>query len=189
MWSKDVSYGVDCHIHESVVFEGTVKIGNNVTIHPSCVIGGQGSSADLVDGIYQVRKVEDATVIEDGVTILNSTSIQAGAKIGRGSILGPRANVGHHAKIGESVRMHVNSYCGGRSILGKRVVVHPGASIANKVTVGEFSRIGMNAVVEKDIPPSRVYFGVPARSQGEQRIRGDMMRKLLEEYKTKTGNI
>ena len=177
------------NIDKTVIFQGNVKLGDSITIHPYCVIGGQGSSADLVDGIYQVRKAEDVTIIEDGVTILNTTSIQAGAKIGRGSILGPRANVGHHANIGESVRMHVNSYCGGRSVLGKRVVVHPGASIANKVTVGEFSRIGMNAVVEKDIPPSRVYFGVPARSQGEQRIRGDMMRKLLEEYKTKTGNI
>ena len=177
------------NIDKTVIFQGNVELGDDITIHPYCVIGGQGSSADLVDGIYQVRKAEDVTIIEDGVTILNTTSIQAGAKIGRGSILGPRANVGHHAKIGESVRMHVNSYCGGRSVLGKRVVVHPGACIANKVTVGDFSRIGMNAVVEKDIPPRRVYFGVPARSQGEQRMRGDMMRKLLEEYKTKTDNL
>ena len=171
------------NIHEAVVFQGPVELGDNITIHPYCVIGGQGLSADLIDGVYLVRDAGEPTIIEDSVTILNTTSIQAGARIGRGTILGPHVSVGHHAVIGESVRMHTNSYCGGRSVLGKRVVVHPGACIGSKVTIGEFSRIGMNAVVSRDVPPRRVYFGIPARSQSEQRLRGEMMRELLEEYR------
>ena len=176
-------------IHETVILQGRVELGDNVTIHPYCVIGAQGSSADLVDGVYRVRKTDDVTVIEDGVTILNGTSIQSGSRIGRGSILGPHANVGHHTVIGESVRLHFHAVCAGYVTLGNRVVVHPNACIGSNVTVGEFARIGMNASVEKDVPPRRVYFGVPARSQGEQRLRGEVMRGLVEEYRKNAGKL
>jgi len=57
------------NIDKTVIFQGNVKLGDSITIHPYCVIGGQGSSADLVDGIYQVRKAEEVTIIEDGVTL------------------------------------------------------------------------------------------------------------------------
>jgi serine O-acetyltransferase len=47
-------------------------------------------------------------------------------------------------------------------VLGRGVDVGVGAVILGNVTVGDFARIGANAVVLQDIPPGALAVGVPA---------------------------
>ena len=47
--------------------------------------------------------------------------------------------------------------------IGNRVYIGAGAKIIGKVSVGDDSRIGANAVVTKDVPPFCTAVGVPAR--------------------------
>jgi serine O-acetyltransferase len=47
--------------------------------------------------------------------------------------------------------------------IGNRVYIGAGAKIIGKVSVGDDSRIGANAVVMKDVPPFCTAVGVPAR--------------------------
>ena len=48
-------------------------------------------------------------------------------------------------------------------VLGKGVDVGAGAVILGNVTIGDFARIGANAVVLSDVPPGGTAVGVPAQ--------------------------
>jgi len=50
-----------------------------------------------------------------------------------------------------------------RPIIGNHVLIGAGAKIIGRVTVGDYAKIGANAVVLHDIPPYAVAVGVPAR--------------------------
>ena len=49
----------------------------------------------------------------------------------------------------------------GAPILEEGVIVHAGAKIIGKITIGKGSVIGANAVVLTDIPPRSLVVGVP----------------------------
>lgn len=50
-----------------------------------------------------------------------------------------------------------------RPIIGSHVVIGAGAKIIGRVIVGDYAKIGANAVVLHDVPPYAVAVGVPAR--------------------------
>ena len=189
MWSSKLTQGDDCNIHETVIFMGPVTIGDRVTIHPNCVIGATPSSVDLVEEVWVIRSFyrtpEKAphTIIEDDVTILNNTTIQSGSKIGKGTIIGPLCSIGHHADIGKSVRIHAGAGCAGHVKIGRRAVLDPMAYVGSNLTVCAGARVGICSAVVRDISKTGLHFGSPARSRAEQRLRGELMRKLIEENK------
>jgi serine O-acetyltransferase len=100
-----------------------------------------------------------------------------GIEIHPGATLGPRffidhgmgVVIGETAEIGADVIIYHGVTLGGTSWQkGKRhptlsdgVVVGAGAKILGPITVGANSRIGANAVVNKDVPPDSVVVGVP----------------------------
>lgn len=74
-----------------------------------------------------------------------------GTVIGKGTHIGSRVVVCHGVSIG------------GRVTLGDDVRVFPGAQLLRKVTIGDRTDIGTNAVVMSDFPDDSLVFGVPAR--------------------------
>lgn len=77
-----------------------------------------------------------------------------GTVIGKGTHIGSRVVVCHGVSIG------------GRVTLGDDVRVFPGAQILRKVTIGDRSDVGANAVVIGDFPADSIIFGVPGRLTG-----------------------
>jgi serine O-acetyltransferase len=79
--------------------------------------------------------------------------------------------IGETAEIGDNVTLYHGVTLGGTSLQkGKRhptleneVVVGAGAKILGAIIVGEGSRIGANAVVNKAVPPNSVVVGVPGQ--------------------------
>lgn len=109
---------------------------------------------------------------------LTGIEIHPGAKIGPGFFIdhGMGTVIGETAEIGADVTLYQGVTLGGTSLekvkrhptLGDHVVVGAGAKILGAITVGEYSRIGANAVVVKPVPPNSVVVGVP----GEILMRG-----------------
>lgn len=59
----------------------------------------------------------------------------------------------------------------GAPVLKKGCYIGSGAKVLGDITIGEFARIGANAVVLQDIPAGRTAVGVPARILDKQRDR------------------
>jgi serine O-acetyltransferase len=110
-----------------------------------------------------------------------------GIEIHPGARIGPRffidhgmgVVIGETAEIGADVTLYHGVTLGGTSLeKGKRhptledgVVVGAGAKILGDITIGQFSRVGGNAVVVKPVPPHSVVVGVPGevvRRRGER---------------------
>ncbi len=113
---------------------------------------------------------------------LTGIEIHPGAKIGGGLFIdhGMGVVIGETAEIGEDVTLYHGVTLGGVSwrkekrhpTLGNHVVVGAGAKILGPITIGDYTRIGANSVVVKDIPENAVVVGVPGRvhSRNGQRV-------------------
>jgi serine O-acetyltransferase len=115
---------------------------------------------------------------------ITGIEIHPGATIGPGFFIdhGMGVVIGETAEVGANVTLYHGVTLGGTSLSkGKRhptvennVVVGAGAKILGAITVGENSRIGANAVVNKPVPPNSVVVGVPGQivKRSEQRLTG-----------------
>jgi serine O-acetyltransferase len=83
-----------------------------------------------------------------GTIVVNSR-----AWIGDGSIVNVDVVIGRHPDSKLAVPK-----------IGKNVYIGPGAKIFGKITIGDGSKVGANAVVNKDFPNSSILVGIPAKN-------------------------
>jgi UDP-3-O-[3-hydroxymyristoyl] glucosamine N-acyltransferase len=82
-------------------------------------------------GIHPSAIVAPDAEIGAGVTVEAFAVIQSGARIGARCIVGAHGYVGHHAVIGEDCRMYPHVTIRERSLIGNRVVFHPGVVVGS----------------------------------------------------------
>jgi len=75
------------------------------------------------------------------------------------TVIGEYCDIGHQVTIGQGGRGENM----GVPVIGNRVHIGVGAKVIGKITVGDDSAIGANAVVVKDVPEQAVVVGVPAK--------------------------
>lgn len=107
------------------------------------------------------------------IRFLTGIEIHPGATIGHKFFIdhGMGVVIGETAEVGDNVTLYHGVTLGGTTLeKGKRhptlennVVVGAGAKILGAIVVGEGSRIGANAVVNKPVPPNSVVVGVPGQ--------------------------
>lgn len=106
--------------------------------------------------------------------LLNSLRVKLGFTVPL-NVFGPGLSIAHYGTIvvnkkcvvGKNCRIHPG-VCLGRlgcdcPVIGDNVYLAPGAKIFGRVTVGDGSVIGANAVVNRDVPSGVTVAGVPAR--------------------------
>jgi serine O-acetyltransferase len=76
---------------------------------------------------------------------------------GKGVVLSDEANLGDRVTIYHQVTVARHAQ------IGNDVWIGPGARILENVTVGDWVKIGANAVVNSDVPAHSTAVGVPAR--------------------------
>lgn len=104
---------------------------------------------------------------------LTGIEIHPGAQIGRrvfidhgmGVVIGETAIVGDDCTLYHGVTLGGVSFQKGKRhpTLGSGVVVGAGAKILGPILVGNWAKIGSNAVVLKDVPENATAVGIPAR--------------------------
>ncbi|TDH63907.1 UDP-3-O-(3-hydroxymyristoyl)glucosamine N-acyltransferase [Dankookia rubra] len=119
-------------------------------------------------GIHPSAVVAPDALVGEGTEIGPCVVIGAGARIGAGCILHPHVTVGPGVEIGEGCRLHANSSVS-HAILGRGVVLHPGARIGQegfgfaptpdgrfetmpqlgRVLLGDFVEVGANSCVDR----------------------------------------
>ncbi|MFQ5564412.1 MAG: serine O-acetyltransferase [Parvularculaceae bacterium] len=79
-----------------------------------------------------------------------------------GIVIHPQALIGETCLIMQQVTLG-QTHEVGAPVLGKNVFVGAGAKLFGAITVGDYARIGANAVVLEDVPANATAVGVPAR--------------------------
>ena len=97
------------------------------------------------------------TIVKWGICIPRQTQIGPGLYIGHfgGIILNGDCILGDNVSISQGVTIGVSGKKEkkGCPTIGDNVYIGPGAKVHGKITIGEFCKIGANAVVAKDMPP------------------------------------
>ncbi|GMT47726.1 MAG: hypothetical protein IEMM0007_1292 [bacterium] len=112
-------------------------------------------------------------LVSNIVRLMTGIEIHPGARIGAGFFIdhGMGVVIGETAEIGEDCLMYQGVTLGGTGkekgkrhpTLGKRVVVGAGAKVLGAIRVGDYAKIGANAVVLKSVSDHSIVVGVPGR--------------------------
>jgi serine O-acetyltransferase len=105
--------------------------------------------------------------------IITGIEIHPGAQVGRrvfidhgfGVVIGETAIVGDDCTIYQGVTLGgttLNSGSKRHPTLARGVIVGAGAKVLGSFTVGEFAKVGSNAVLLKEVPPGATAVGNPA---------------------------
>jgi len=122
-----------------------------------------------------------ARIVSQSSRFLTGIEIHPAAKIGENFFIdhGMGVVIGETAEIENNVTLYHSVTLGGISpstnsgeqrgikrhpTLKNNVVVGSGAQILGPIIVGEFAKIGSNAVVTRDVPEHAVMVGVPAKN-------------------------
>jgi UDP-N-acetylglucosamine acyltransferase len=132
-------------------------------IHPTAVIGDPPEHRDWMLGksLWETAPSLGMNIrIEAFVTVDAGVSIRT--KIGNRTWLMKHVHVGHDAQIGSDCELAPGTVIGGHAVLEDGVRCGIGVLVKPFVTVGAGARLGMGAVVTKDVPAGEVWVGNPA---------------------------
>ena len=136
----------------------TQRIG----IDPQAVIGEPPEMRTWADGMpMQAPVIHPMARLEAFVTV--DAGLEEPTRIGAFTWLMKHVHVGHDAQIGENCEFAPHCSVGGHVVIEDGVRVGQGALFKPFVRVGKGARIGMGAVVIRDVPPGEVWAGNPAR--------------------------
>ena len=93
-----------------------------------------------------------------------------GVVVSRGTVIGANCSVYQNVTFGG--RKH-RTRGNGHPIVGKNVVIYPGAVVLGPISIGDNSTIGANAVVIDDVPEGMTVAGIPARVLAPKSPEGD----------------
>lgn len=176
---KNVSIGAHCYIGPKVTIGegsvilpnvsiyGEVEIGTNCYIKPGAVIGGPGfgfeydedgeplqfpHSGKVIIGnnVYIGanatidRATMDATIIEDNVKVDNLVHIAHNCRVGKNTLMTGCSTISGGVQVGESCWMAPNS------------------TVYQQLKIGNNSRVGIGAVVLRNVNDNATVFGNPA---------------------------
>ncbi|MFQ6008294.1 MAG: UDP-3-O-(3-hydroxymyristoyl)glucosamine N-acyltransferase [Candidatus Zixiibacteriota bacterium] len=178
---RHVSIGDDCLLYPGVRIMDDSKIGNNVIIHSSTVIGSDGFGfAESDQGLKKIKQI-GWVEIEDDVEIGSNTSVDRGAlgptRIGRGTKIDNLVQIAHNVEIGQNSIIVSQVGISGSTKIGNGVMLAGQVGIVGHIEIGDGVRIGAQSGVSKSIPAGKTFFGYPAREIMEtKRIEGALVR-------------
>ncbi|MES2040190.1 MAG: acetyltransferase [Pseudomonadota bacterium] len=124
---------------------------------------------------YQHHGLEFHTLIHPRAYVSPLAKLSPGVFVGANSVIGPGATLGRHVFVNRSVtighdthigafsRVQPGSNVGGLSRIGHSVTIAIGATLIERLHIGDHAFIGAGAVVISDIQAGALMVGNPAR--------------------------
>ena len=184
----ELNAGKDCSIDVNVIIEGTVTLGENVTIKSNVILKNVS--------------IGDNTVIEPfshlvSATVGSNCSIGPYARLREGSDIGNNAKIGNfvetkNTKLGEGAKANHLAYLGDadigananigagtitcnydgvnkfQTIVGDNSFIGTNSSLVAPVNIGKGAYVGAGSVITKDVPDDALAVG-----RGKQVIKED----------------
>jgi len=150
----------------------------SVYIHPTAVIGEPPEHRDFHGSAidYYEPQIAPGVKIEALVTV--DSGMHEPTRLGAGTWLMKKVHIGHDAQIGENCEIAPLCSIGGHAIVGNDVRMGQGVTIKPFVTIGDGARLGMGAVVTRDVPAGEVWVGNPAEEISSAKARRDKLSDL-----------
>lgn len=150
-----------------------IKVGKNLIVGKRVTINIRknskvviGKNVKIGDDVY-IKVAERAKlIIGDEVHINRSTRISSNEliEIGDYTLLAPYCNIlDHNHVFNLKSPVSAKSFNNAPIIIGEGVWLGVKVQVNKGVKIGNYSVIGANSVVTKDVPPSSVYGGIPAK--------------------------
>ncbi len=131
--------------------------------------------ASLAELLQQRHGVQFHTLVHPTAYVSPLAQLGRGVFVGANSVIGPGAQladhvfinrgvtVGHDTRIGSFSRLQPGSNVGGLSELGSSVTVAIGATLLERLRIGDFAFIGAGAVATCDVDAQTLVVGIPAK--------------------------
>lgn len=131
--------------------------------------------AALADKIRQRFGLDFLTLIHPTAYVSPLATLAPGVFVGANSVIGPGVHlaehvfvnrgvtIGHDTRIGAFSRIQPGSNLGGLSRIGHSVTVAIGATLIERLVIGDNAFIGAGAVVTNDVEADVLVVGIPAK--------------------------
>ena len=112
--------------------------------------------------VHPTAYVSPLATLGSGTFVGARSVVAAGAILDQHVFVNRGATIGHDTRIGAFSRIQPGSAVGGLSRLGRGVTVGIGATLVERLSIGDNAVIGAGSTVLKDVPENVVVFGSPA---------------------------
>jgi len=127
------------------------------------------SGFEPVTAIHPSAVVSPSAKIGAGSSIMANAVVNASAIVGINNIVNTGAVLEHDCSLGDHIHIATGARLSGSVTVGNLAHVGAGATIRQLVNIGERAVIGAGSVIVTDVPPNRVFVGVPGRDLEDRR--------------------
>jgi sugar O-acyltransferase (sialic acid O-acetyltransferase NeuD family) len=113
--------------------------------------------------VHPTAYVSPLAKLGDGVFVGANSVIGPGAQLAEHVFVNRGVTIGHDTHIGAFSRIQPGSNLGGLSRIGRSVTVGIGATLIERLVVGDNAFIGAGAVATADVDAKVLVVGIPAR--------------------------
>ena len=175
-------------IHPTAIVDETAVIGDDVSIMPYAVIGGEGFGFATEKGkhtrIPQIGNVILGDDVEIGAcTCLDNATLGA-TQVGRGTKIDNLVHLGHNVEIGEDCFIIAQSGIAGSTKAGNHVIFAGQTGCTGHVTIGDNAVFAGKSGIIGNIKGNQTYAGFPARPHMEWSRTQVFLKHLPEMAKT-----
>lgn len=159
----DVRIGKGTKLIAHVCVLGVTTIGENNTISPYVVIGGDPQDLSYHGAPTRVE-IGDNNIIREGVTINRGTEKEDWVtRVGSNCYFMATSHVAHDCKLGDKITIANGSMLGGHVHVESNASISGGVAVHHYTTIGGFSFIGGQSRIVHDVPPYMLVDGNPSK--------------------------
>lgn len=123
----------------------------------------QSAGFTVINAIHPAAVFAQGIQLGQGVTMMAGSIMNSDIQIGDNVIINTGAIVEHDCIIAAHAHISTGAILCGGVYIGKGAHVGAGATVRQGITIGDNALVGAGAVVVKDVEPSTIVVGVPAR--------------------------
>jgi UDP-N-acetylglucosamine acyltransferase len=186
----DVQIDAGTVIGPHVVIKGPVSIGKDNKIYQFSSIGEDPQDKKYANEVTRLE-IGDRNTIREFVTLHRGTKQDQGlTKIGNDNLFMAYTHVAHDCVVGNKVIMANGASLAGHVHLGNSAILGGFTLVHQFTQIGEFSFSAMGSAITQDIPPFVMVGGRPTRPHGinsvgmeRNGVSPEVVRKIRKAYK------